>query len=201
MTNLPFTFKLVFFTTIICLSKNYAYAQPSKSGWPDQKNQVIGTIEIPKIQEMHLSDYLEKHGNPLSEEALLAFEEKHNLTLPDALKIILSYSNGCSAINRTIDMGKNMPEYFTDFFSLEWIEASIQNIKSIEAEFHYYFSDVLLPIGDAGGVRYLCIGLAGTYKNNIYIIDYQSYDYKDINSMLTYIGPSIEDLFYRLKPN
>lgn len=201
MANLSTILKLVFFTTIICSSKVYAYTQPFKSGLPDQKNQVIATIEIPKIQEMHLPDYLKKHGNPASEEAILAFEQKHNLTLPDALKIILSFSNGCSPINRTIDMGENTPEYLTDFFSLEWIEASIQNIKSIEAEFHYYFSDVLLPFGDAGGVRYLCIGLAGTYKNNIYIIDYQSYDYKDINSMLTYIGPSIEDLLYRLKPN
>jgi hypothetical protein len=112
----------------------------------------------------------------------------------------LYFSNGCPTINDYIRVDDITTEYLTYFFSIEQIDFAIQNIKRIEEDYHYYFSDVLLPIGDPGGARYLCIGFEKEYKDNIYIIHYQDYNYEDLDSMLTFIAPSIEELLLKLIP-
>lgn len=149
---------------------------------------------------MNLNDFLEKFGAPITDIEIQDFEEKYKIALPLEVKNILYFSNPCPTKNRFIKMENDTPEYLTGFFSLIEIDFAIQNIKRIEAEDHYYFSDVLLPIGDAGGPRYLCIGIKGEYKDKIYIIHYQDYDYEYLESMCTYIAPSIENLLNRLMP-
>lgn len=194
-------FKPIAFIALFCFTTNCSYAQIDTVAAPGSQKLPLEAIKMSKIQNMELSNYLKKNGNPASEEAFSAFEAKYKIALPASVKAILSYSNGCSPVHRIIDMGENLPEYLIDFFSLDWIDHSIQNMKTVEAEFHYYFSDVLLPIGDAGSGRFLCIGMKAPYENNLYVINYQNYDYQDLNSMLTYIGPSIENLLLRLKPD
>lgn len=149
---------------------------------------------------MDLSHFLEKYGAPVTDVEIQNFEAKHQISLPLDVKNILYFSNECDVKNRVIKMENDDPEYLIGFFSLQRIDSGIQSMKEIEAEFHYYFSDVLLPIGDPGGIRFLCIGIKGEYKDKIYIIDYQDYDYENLESMLTYIAPSIEDLLNRLIP-
>lgn len=149
---------------------------------------------------MDLSQYLEKFGEPATDIQILNLEEKYKISLPAQIKNILYFSNGCATISRYIKTDQSVPEYLTGFFSVEEIDYAIQNIKRIEEEYHYYFSDVLLPIGDPGGARYLCLGIGRGYKDKIYIIHYQDYDYQDLNSMLTYIAPTIENLLQRLMP-
>jgi hypothetical protein len=149
---------------------------------------------------MNLNDFLEKYANPVTDIEIQTFEEEYKISLPLEVKNILYFSNGCSAKNRFIKMEDDDPEYLIGFFSILEIGAGIRNMKSVEAEFHYYFSDVLLPIGDPGGTRYLCIGINGEYEGKIYIINYQDYDYENLESMIIYIAPSIEDLLNRLMP-
>ena len=149
---------------------------------------------------MDLGQYLKKIGEPATDTQILNFEEKYKMFLPVKVKEILYFSNRCVTINRFIKNGESTPEYLTGFFSVEQIDYAIQNMKEIEEGYHYYFSDVLLPIGDPGGARFLCIGIDKGYKDKIYIIHYQDYDYKNLESMLTYIAPSIENLFQILVP-
>lgn len=149
---------------------------------------------------MNLNDFLETFRDPVTDIEIQNFEEKYKITLPSELRNILYFSNGCPTKNRSIKMENTTPEYMTGFFSIQGIDFEIQNIKRIEAEDHYYFSDVLLPIGDAGGPRYICIGIKGEYKDKIYMIHYQDYDYEHLGSMCTYIAPSIENLLNRLIP-
>ncbi len=149
---------------------------------------------------MNLSHYLEKFGEPATKIEIQNFEEKYRISMPTQIKDILYFSNGCATINRFIERDGLTVEYLTGFFSIEEIDYAIQNMKRIEEEYHYYFSDVLLPIGDPGGARYLCIGIGKEYKDNIYIIHYQDYDYENLDSMLTFVSSSIEDLLLKLIP-
>jgi hypothetical protein len=133
-------------------------------------------------------------------EGIHGLEQKYNFTLPVSIVDILLFSNGCSVINEFIRREGLPTELIIGFFSIEEIDFAVQNIQEIEKEFHYYFSDVLLPVGDSGGVRYLCIGLSGEYEGKIYIINYQEYDYENLDSMITYVASSVDDLLHRLQP-
>jgi hypothetical protein len=151
---------------------------------------------------MNLSDFLEKRNEPETVAEIDAFEKKYEVSIPMELKLVLLYSNGCEVYNIFVDMGKgNTSEYFVGFLSISSIEYAIDHVKTIESEYHYYFSDVLLPIGDSGGTRLLCVGIQGDFLNKVYMIDYQMYDGENYNSTLTFVANSIGDLLIRLKPD
>lgn len=133
-----------------------------------------------------------------NESHISEFEQDFRLSMPEELKIFLLQSNGCGVLWQYILLNDNSFELCISLFGLTEISFAIDNIKKIEAEYHYYFSDVILPIGDPGGARYLGIGLKGEYKGKIYIMHYQDYDYENLFSMLTFVASSIEELLNRL---
>lgn len=124
-------------------------------------------------------------------EKIEAFENSHQIWFNDALKSLLLFSNGSTAINRCIYSGEELYTYFTGFLTLEQIHHTIIHMKKVEEEFHYYFSDILLPVGDGGGSALICVGKSGVYTDKVYCINYQDYDYNSYDSMIRFIADDI----------
>lgn len=134
-------------------------------------------------------------------EKIEAFEISHYIRFDGDLKSLLLFSNGSTAKNRCIYSGEKLYAYFTGFFALEEIHASIAHMKTIEKEFHYYFSDALVPVGDGGGSSLFCIGTSGIYSDKIYSINYQDYDYESFDSMIRIIADDIPSFLTLLEPD
>lgn len=147
------------------------------------------------------------HHHPLtlkdgaSPEAIAALESRYGFSMPDEVRQFYLRSDGCIVNDRYVVKNRETIELVSYLYSLHLMEYAIQRIRRFEEDLHYYFSDVLLPIGDCEAGRDLCVGIGGPYYGKIYIIDYQYYEFdENYDEMLFYLADSLEELFGMLKP-